>query len=201
MMLTGDDAADMQQSERHKPFEHALTSSCCSIAIVHIVHSKSRCLICKQQQDAEIWLTFHSGCAMLRIRALPKSFLPHSLSIVPTSKFAGRPPLTMLTGSHCGSCSQDHFGCSKTLICQSDATETHRLRTDLGVLDKKHKLYIFRIYSWSGWHLRSCSLAAHALPHALLAFAFSSAGLQKQRGMMREMCSFTHGVFSMCSCR
>ncbi len=99
----------------------------------------------------------------------------------------------MLTGSHCGSCSPRTFWLLKTLICQSDGTEIRRLWTDLGVLDKQHKLYIFRIYSWSGWHLRSCSLAAHALPHALLAFAFTSAGLQKQRDTMRGMYSFTHG--------
>lgn len=131
---------------------------------------------------------------MLRIKALPNSFLPHSLSIVPTSKFAGRPPLTMLTGSHCGSCSPRSFWLLKTLLQQSDGTETHYLWTDLGILDKQHKLYVFRVYSWSGWHLRSCSLAAHALPHALLAFAFSSAGLQKQRGMLRGCTGFKQGI-------
>ena len=118
---------------------------------------------------------------MLRIKALPNSFLPQSLSIVPTSKLAGRPPLTMLTGSHCGSCSPRSCWLLKTPTYQSGGTEIRRLWTDLRILDKQHKLYIFRIYSWSGWHLRSCPLAAHALPHALLAFAFSSAGLQKQR--------------------
>ena len=40
-MLTSNDAADMQQSVRDKLVEHALTSSCYSIAIAH----------CEQQQQ------------------------------------------------------------------------------------------------------------------------------------------------------
>ena len=78
------------------PLQAAVNSSirqrlCLMMSLAHCSIGKGEC-------------TFQSGCDILRISAFPNSFLPHSLSMVPTSKFAGLPPLTIVTGHQSGSC-------------------------------------------------------------------------------------------------
>ena len=148
----------------------------------HWLYSLSNQTIFLQQRWCmHVGITFQTGCAILRISALPNSFLPHSLSIVPTSRFAGLPPLTMVTGNHCGSCSDSMLYQLLTAAFwyNSDTLAEWAALAHLGILNKQNEFHIVRIYGW-GWNLWGCPVCTHALSHALLALPFCSTCLRSE---------------------